>query len=246
MAGAAGATSLTQAIAGLAPGTTYYARAVLASAAGEVAGAVVSFATPLSDVRAATGAATPSGRTSARLTGTVTAGAAVTYRFEYGTTTRYGRSTPTRRLDATTGPVTVALQATGLQPGRVYHYRLVVNGPGGAVRGADRTIVVGQAALRVRRAPTVGPGCASRCACPARARDGRRHRPLGRPPVTLGRARAATRRGGAAHPSSCASSKASARRAQRPRARSTSRSRSRRPATARPRAAPCRSSTAQL
>ena len=129
---------------------------MLATTAGEVAGAVVSFATPLVDVRAATGAATPSGRASARLTGTVTTASAVTYRFEYGTTTGYGRSTATRRLAATAGPVTVALQATGLQPGRVYHYRLVVNGPAGAVRGADRTIVVGQSALRVRRATTVG------------------------------------------------------------------------------------------
>ncbi len=156
VAAAAGAGSLAQPIAGLAPGTTYYARAVLATAAGEVAGAVVTFATPLVDVRAATGAATPSGRASARLTGTVTTASAVTFRFEYGTTTGYGRSTATRRLAATAGPVTVALQATGLQPGRVYHYRLVVNGPAGAVRGADRTIVVGQSALRVRRATTVG------------------------------------------------------------------------------------------
>ena len=152
----AAAATLTQPIQGLTPGTTYYARAVLATAAGEVAGAVVSFATPLVDVRVATGTATPSGRATARLTGTVSAAMDVTYRFEYGTTTAYGKSTATRRLGATTGAATVAVQATGLQPGRVYHYRLVVNGPAGAVRGADRTIVVGRSSLKVRRATTVG------------------------------------------------------------------------------------------
>jgi hypothetical protein len=197
VAGAAGATSPTQPIPAPAPGPTYYVRAVLATPAADVAGAVVSFATPLADVRVATGTATPSGRASARLTGTVTAASAVTYRFEFGTTTAYGRSTPTRRLAATTGPVTVALQANGLQPGRVYHYRLVVNGPAGAVRGADRTIVVGQSALKVRRATTVGSRLRVTVRVPGRGRvsvvvtgrSGGRH-------VTFGRTTRVARKAG--------------------------------------------------
>lgn len=60
--------------------------------------------------------------------------------FEYGTTSAYGRS-------VIAGPATVSgggsqaasLEITGLAAGTVYHFRVVVVGNGGTVRGGDRT-----------------------------------------------------------------------------------------------------------
>jgi subtilisin family serine protease len=152
----AGQARLTQVVAGLQPATTYYARVVLGTAAGEVAGAVVSFTTAAADVGAATGAAIPAGTQAARLRGTIDADVAVSYRFEFGPTSRYGRATATRRLAPGAAATAVQALARGLRPGTRYHYRLVVVGPAGTVRGADRTIVVGRAALAVRRVSTAG------------------------------------------------------------------------------------------
>jgi hypothetical protein len=129
---------------------------VVSTPGGEVGGAVVTFTTAAVDISAATRPALAAGKKAARLRGAVDADVAVAYRFEYGPTRRYGRATALKRLAPGASPVNVQALARGLRPGKRYHYRLVVIGPDGPVRGADRTVVVGKAALAVRRATTRG------------------------------------------------------------------------------------------
>jgi hypothetical protein len=84
-----------------------------------------------------TSAATPE---SATLTGVVDPGGAPTnYRFEYGTTTKYGKKTA--RASAGSGVSRVAATAGvgGLKSATVYHYRLVASNRKGTAVGKDRT-----------------------------------------------------------------------------------------------------------
>nr|WP_026912149.1 ice-binding family protein [Patulibacter minatonensis] len=102
---------------------------------------------------AATTAATPS-TTGGVLTGTIVPGAFdLIYRFEYGTSRRYGRRTTPGRLpaDATSRRVRRALH--NLDPCTTYHYRLIVIPRSGRrVLGRDRTFrTEGCAARRPRR-----------------------------------------------------------------------------------------------
>jgi hypothetical protein len=84
---------------------------------------------------AVTGAATNVTDSAATLNGTVTPDRApFTARFEYGTTTNYGRTA------TATGTAAVTAALTGLAPDTTYHYRLVATSPGGGTgRGQDRT-----------------------------------------------------------------------------------------------------------
>lgn len=112
---------------------------------------------------AVTGAATNVGDSGATLAGTVTPdGAPVTARFEYGTTTAYGRTA------AATGATAVSATLTGLAPETTYHYRLVATSPGGGTgRGQDRTF------------RTTAPAASAQAAVLSRVSIGRRWR-LGR------------------------------------------------------------------
>jgi hypothetical protein len=73
---------------------------------------------------------------------TITAGASVTYYFEYGTTAAYGSVTPTEgeeELIAYAKPGVSAI-ISGLEPGTEYHFRVVAtNGKGETSDGADTT-----------------------------------------------------------------------------------------------------------
>jgi hypothetical protein len=61
------------------------------------------------------------------------------YRFEFGTTEAYGRSTSEKTTAAVTHPVDVSASAFGLVPGTTYHYRAVVRNSVETVFGPDRT-----------------------------------------------------------------------------------------------------------
>jgi hypothetical protein len=77
----------------------------------------------------------------ATLRGTVTPNThATSYRFEYGDTTDYGRSTPPGSLPAGTALVPVESAATGLRPNRSYHFRLVGTNSAGTTYGLDQTV----------------------------------------------------------------------------------------------------------
>ncbi|WP_022930680.1 hypothetical protein [Patulibacter americanus] len=85
---------------------------------------------------------TPTGAT---LTGVVDpAGADVVWWFEHGTGDALEATTP-EVAAAGVGPRTVAATVDGLPSGTGLRYRLVVRGPGGTVRGAERTVTTAAA-----------------------------------------------------------------------------------------------------
>jgi hypothetical protein len=65
--------------------------------------------------------------------------------FEYGTNTSYGQSAPCHPEPAEIGsgstPQPVSAEITGLQPGTVYHYRLVAANANSSSQGQDRTFL---------------------------------------------------------------------------------------------------------
>ena len=89
---------------------------------------------------ASTGAAANVTQSTATLTGTVDpSGAETTYRFQYGTSTSYGLTTPTETVPAQTQSVSARAGLTGLTAGTTYHYRLVATNAAGTTPGSDRT-----------------------------------------------------------------------------------------------------------
>jgi len=98
---------------------------------------------------ATTGGASEIKPFSARLEGEVNPeGHAVsTCRFEYGTTTEYGSTSPCKppSLGSGTSPVAVSAPTSLIQPGTVYHYRLVAANPGGSSEGEDQTFTTAPA-----------------------------------------------------------------------------------------------------
>lgn len=84
--------------------------------------------------------------TEALITGTVEPGAHLTsYRFEYGSSTSYGRSIPASDEIAGSGfgSVVVSKTISGLQARSHYHYRLVATNSLGTTYGSDRTFTTG-------------------------------------------------------------------------------------------------------
>ena len=88
---------------------------------------------------AATGVARPVGATSTNLHGTVDPnGASTDYRFEYGTTLAYDKSTPIVSAGAGDSLVRVTVPIAGLRPSTRYHVRLVATNAAGRTAAADR------------------------------------------------------------------------------------------------------------
>jgi hypothetical protein len=141
-AGAAkGATLVHQAIAGLAPGTTYHFEITAANAYGATTGGDVTFTTkgsPPSTVY--TGPPTIVGDTSATVSGDIDPnGAATSWVVQYGTTTSYGSQSFYQSLPAGDAAVPVQLQLSSLSPQTLFHYRLVSYHGTVASYGADQT-----------------------------------------------------------------------------------------------------------
>jgi hypothetical protein len=72
------------------------------------------------------------------------------YYFQYGPTGAYGAQSPLAPAGNSTGSARVSQAITGLQSGITYHYRIVASGPGGTVRGADRTFKTPKVPLSVQ------------------------------------------------------------------------------------------------
>ena len=81
---------------------------------------------------ATTSPATNIGPLGATLNGVVTAnGHATTVRFQYGTTTKYGKSTPAQAIGQGTSAVPLAANIAGLKSGTRYHFRVVATSNAG-------------------------------------------------------------------------------------------------------------------
>ncbi len=135
------AVSVTARLFGLSSGQTYHFRLVATSSSGTTDGADQTFVTASAPApTVVTGGATAIARRSAILAGTVTPnGAPTSYSFQYGTTTSYGSTTPSRNAGAGSSPVNVGARPTGLTPGTVYHYRLTATNSTGTTNGSDQT-----------------------------------------------------------------------------------------------------------
>ena len=84
--------------------------------------------------------ATNIGPLGATLNGNVTPnGHATNARFQYGTSTNYGKTTPAQAIGQGTTPVPIAAALAGLKSNTVYHFRVVATSSAGTKRSADRT-----------------------------------------------------------------------------------------------------------
>ena len=143
LAAAAGVRDINAPITGLIPNQIYVYRIVARSAGGTTKGADIEFTatttgsggtgTPSGPPTAITGVITDVQTTSALLAGSSDSrgGSTIVY-FEYGTTTSYGQRTETKGIGNVNGTASFSIRANGLNPGTLYHYRLVAENSAGA------------------------------------------------------------------------------------------------------------------
>lgn len=79
-------------------------------------------------------------------------GQPTTYRVEYGATAAYGAQTPAAADGGSARSLPLTIAVTGLQPGRLYHFRVVATSQNGTTAGPDATA----------RTPAAAPAVSSR------------------------------------------------------------------------------------
>ncbi len=134
-------TSVSYALSGLAPNTTYHFRVVGVNTAGTANGNDMTFTTTSLAPTAVTTAATLVGAATATLNGTVNANNQnATVTFQYGLTIAYG-STVNAVPNTVTGNTNTAVSAalTGLALNSTYHFRVVAVNATGTTNGNDLT-----------------------------------------------------------------------------------------------------------
>jgi hypothetical protein len=95
---------------------------------------------------------------SATLYGYVNAeGQETTYHFQYGTSAAYGATTPLSPAGNGTSSIKVSQPISGLQPGTVYHYRVVATNAKGTTDGSDRAFKTAQIPLSLQIAGVPNP-----------------------------------------------------------------------------------------
>jgi len=80
-----------------------------------------------------------------------------TYRFQYGTTAGYGATTPLGPAGNGTASLRVSQPISGLQPGTVYHYRVVASNATGTTDGKDRAFTTARIPLSLQIAGVPNP-----------------------------------------------------------------------------------------
>jgi hypothetical protein len=148
---------VSAALTGLAKNTTYHFRLIATNANGTSVGTDTTFSTqgppqisdelPLSV-----------DKTTATLRAKIDPqGLGTSYHFEWGTTPSYGHDVPTDFepfLGSGSDPVTVTAKLTDLEPGTVYHYRVVATNSSGQTAGPDYAIqTLNSCDLANRRCP---------------------------------------------------------------------------------------------
>jgi hypothetical protein len=127
-------------LSGLASGTTYHYRVVATNSSGSTAGSDQTFMTNRTPPTVAAGSPSLVTSGSATLTGTVNPrGKATTYSFQYGPTTNYGLQSTSTSAGSGSSNVTVHATLSGLEPGTVYHFRLVAMSSDGTAVSPDAT-----------------------------------------------------------------------------------------------------------
>lgn len=143
-------TAVSAVPADLIAGKTYNFRVVGMSANGTTLGANQTFTTP-GPPSATTGGASGVTNNSATFSGNVTAnGANTTVTFEYGETLSYGM-TATGTPSLVSGFTSTAVSASvgGLDPGKIYHYRVVAASSIDTTEGADQTFTTADAPVAI-------------------------------------------------------------------------------------------------
>jgi YVTN family beta-propeller protein len=129
-------------ISGLSPGNTYHFRIVATNAGGTNFGSDQTFTTEIDPPTVTTESAYSVTSSSATLNGSVNPnGASTNYYFEYGLTTGYGSVTTSTNVGSGTTAVSVSDGISGLNPGTIYHFRIVATNGGGTSYGLDDTFI---------------------------------------------------------------------------------------------------------
>jgi hypothetical protein len=147
-------------LSGIAPNLAYQVRLRAANPLQSATSDAIGFTTLVSAPEVFTDSASDLTSTSAALHGRVNAfGLVTTYHFDYGTTTAYGQRTLVRDAVGGNGRDlrSFVQSAAGLEPGVLYHYRLIATNSAGMTLGVDRTFVTEEATSLVRRYEQVSP-----------------------------------------------------------------------------------------
>jgi hypothetical protein len=151
------ATNVAIGVTGLKPGVTYHFRIVAKNGAGSSSGSDQTFTTT-GPPGIAAAAATSITSNAATLNASLDSrGHTTTWYFDYGTTTSYGQKTASQSQGSSAGAHNVAAGIGGLNPGTVYHFRLVATNSSGTTAGPDTVFTsAGPAVTTTASAPAVG------------------------------------------------------------------------------------------
>jgi hypothetical protein len=141
-------STVSAALSGLSPGTSYHFRLEATNATGTTDGADQTFttSTPPPPPVVTTGSVSAITPTSATVAATVSAsGQATTYQFDYGTTTAYGSSTAAVPAGSSSASQPVSTALSGLTPATTYHVRVEATNASGTSDGADETFTTSAA-----------------------------------------------------------------------------------------------------
>lgn len=140
--------------------TTYHVRVVATNAAGVARGADRTFKTASAPARpgVVSEAARDITPDAATLAGRIDPNKQVTtYVFQWGTTTRYGRTTPTAGAGAGDTGTRVTARLTGLTPDTTYAYRIRATNAAGTTTGPNRTFRTAKLPLGLRATASPSP-----------------------------------------------------------------------------------------
>lgn len=143
------ASTVSAIVKNLKPATTYHYRLVAQNSSGKAFGADRGFST-VGAPTVQTGSAQSVGADAALISGSLdTKGRSTTWWFDYGSSSRYGKSTSGKGAGSNAGTQTVSATLTGLAPATTYHYRLVAKSDAGTTYGADATFTTSGVTLTV-------------------------------------------------------------------------------------------------